>query len=131
MSGAAHSTTKRPGWVTALALLALAIQVLVPSGFMVSAADAAPTVVICTGHGPLLIGADPANHPTKAPKPKPAAACAFAGHGTATGSPLQAPSVAIAFSSAVEVADLKADLMPGRGMAAPPPPSRGPPASRI
>ncbi|HEX4183484.1 MAG TPA: hypothetical protein VHY34_09510 [Caulobacteraceae bacterium] len=113
-------------WFIALAALALLIQVLVPQGFMVSAEPAAPGLVICTGHGPLVI-AD-RQHPAKAPKSKADAPCAFAAHGTATPPPAPLEAIAVAFVSEALAPDRLFDLAPGRGLAAPPPPSHGPPA---
>ena len=55
-----------------LATLALLVQILVPQGFMVSAAGSTPGLVICTGHGPLLSPGSP-SHPGKALYDKDAA----------------------------------------------------------
>src|ERR1700684_1432034 len=70
------------GLFAGLAGLALAIQVLLPPGFMFAGSTASPlSVVICTGHGPLLsrqslIG------PVKAPsgKSKAGAPCTLTAH---------------------------------------------------
>ena len=113
----------------ALALLALVLKGLTPAGFMVDDRAAARgfALVICTGQGPVSLadldhrGAPPAKSKIDAP-------CAFAGHaaapGTGAASPVHAsPGERIA----IAVAILR-DLLPGRGRAAPPPPSVGPPA---
>lgn len=113
-------------WFIALAALALLIQVLVPQGFMFSAEASTPGLVICTGHGPLVV-ADP-HHPAKAPKSKADAPCAFAAHGVATPPPTPVDTVAVAFITADQTPERAFDLAPGRGLAAPPPPSHGPPA---
>jgi hypothetical protein len=108
-------------------MLALTVQVLVPQGFMVARQGERPAIVICTGHGPVLSRDDLGGHPAKSPKAKPDMACGFAGHGLglmAGATPLLAS--AIAWSPPV-VAAPNADLAPGRGLAAPPPPSQGPP----
>ena len=47
---------RHSGWrgaFLALAALALALQVLVPQGFMLSGAPGRTALVICTGHGPV------------------------------------------------------------------------------
>jgi hypothetical protein len=112
------------GVLLTLAVMALVMRVAVPQGFMT-----APTVqgglelVICTGHGPLKTGPS-----APAEKPRPEAACAFAGHGAGTAPEPLATVETIAFASPAEPARLvPADVAPGRGLAAPPPPSLGPP----
>ena len=114
--------------ITALAFLALAFAILVPPGFMPTsdASGHGLAIVICTGHGPLIA---PGNG---APDKKGAAhhdnSCAFAGHGV-----LDAPPIlAVQTLSHVRAGGLDSrpggrDLTPGRGLAAPPPPSQGPP----
>jgi len=111
-------------WAACLAMLALLAQVLAPQGFMVARQGGLPAIVICTGHGPVLSRDDLGGHPAKA---KPDTVCGFAGHGLglAASPPLMLAS-AVAWSPPVLVA-ASADLAPGRGLAAPPPPSQGPP----
>ena len=116
--------SRRPGLLI-LALLALWVQVLVPAGFMVSANAATPGLVICTGHGALDLSDQ--SHSGKAPASKAQAACVFAGHGLAnTATPpirLATPAYAFTAPTAIEAAQAS----PGQGLAAPPPPARGPP----
>lgn len=115
-----------------LAVLALALKVLVPPGFMVAGdRDAAPgLLVICTGHGPLALGD---RGDAKAPAHKTSdAPCAFAG----SAAPPTPSAPAIVAPPRLLVADQlarvqAADLAPGRGLAAPPPPSHAPPAVPI
>ena len=114
----------------ALAFIALAIKVLVPPGFMVAnqGAGALP-LVICTGHGPLTLDLSK----DKAPGGKAShdAPCAFAGHGAAP-TPTSFAPVSAPFAIATSAPTLLAvDVAPGRGLAAPPPPSRGPPVLPI
>jgi hypothetical protein len=108
-------------------MLALLVQVLVPQGFMVARQGGLPAVVICTGHGPVLSRDDLGGHPAKSPKAKPDMVCGFAGHGLGlAATPPLMVSKAMAWSAPVLIA-ASADLTPGRGLAAPPPPSQGPP----
>lgn len=112
----------------ALSLLALMIQILVPAGYMMADGPSGPSLVICTGHGPLRSAQDP-GHPGKAPSSQPDAPCAFAGHAAA---PI--PPAGVILTAAPIRADRAPiqrlwDLTPGRGLAAPPPPAVGPPLS--
>jgi hypothetical protein len=117
----------RQGFIT-LAALALMVQILVPRGFMVTSATAGPSLVICTGHGPLVLAAGPGK-PGKAPRPD--TPCAFAIHGGA-GAPL-VPLLGLAarIECAAIISTAVSDLAPGRGLAAPPPPSQAPPVHLI
>ena len=110
-----------------LAVLALLINVVVPQGTMVASAAAGPALVICTGHGPMALPG-----PDGAPAQKGKAAghdgtCAFAGHGLASAPPPLPPIARADFAPAPPVRLAAADLAPGRGLAAPPPPSHAPP----
>jgi hypothetical protein len=111
--------------VAVAAMVALAFAVIVPPGFMPArAADGVGlTVVICTGHGPLQIGAAQ-DH--QAPVKKSKAACPFAA--AATAPPPTAPAVlqgSVRFAALAPM--IVGDQSPGRGLAAPPPPAIGPP----
>ncbi len=123
MGGLGHGRlTRRPGLLV-LALAALWIQALIPAGYMISP-DQGPGLVICTGHGPLT-GQN--RHPDGAPSANHDGVCLFAGHGLAVAPPLLArlPTRQIIVHSptiTVSVAQT-----PGRGLAAPPPPSHAPP----
>lgn len=116
-----------------LAMLAVALKVLVPAGFMASTAKVGGLpLVICTGAGALQMAPAPSDGSDKhAPGEKPAhdMPCAFAGHGLATPAPDLAPIEVAAFPPALALAvPARPDSpTPGRGLAAPPPPSRGPP----
>lgn len=114
-----------------LAVLAVAMKVALPPGLMISnEAGHTASLVICTGHGPLTI---PEPGAPQAPVKKASdTSCPFAG----TSAPaLIAPSIGAAepiIVAAAAVAELfSADLIPGRGLAAPPPPSHAPPARSI
>ena len=120
------SLRARPrGGFFALAFVALVLKVLAPPGFMVAPGQPFP-IVICTGHGPAVAaptkGGDPVN------KSKPDAPCAFSGNGVGAIPPgdLHA-DIPTATLYQILVSSAPADLTPGRGLAAPPPPSQGPP----
>jgi hypothetical protein len=127
MIGAWRKSRAGAGWFSALAALALLVQVLIPQGFMASGDARSHGLVICTGHGPLL---NPDNHgkPGKAPRSAAEAPCGFASHGGAAG---PTPSFALAaarFDYVALPAARRLRAVPGRGLAAPPPPSQAPPA---
>lgn len=127
-----------------LAMLAVALKVLVPGGFMAAApaANALPfALVICTGQGPMTLAsgevlADQGKAPGgKAPSGKTPdgktghdSPCAFAGHGAGVAPPSLIATAAVTFVAyrAPQQRPLT-DLAPGRGLAAPPLPARGPP----
>jgi hypothetical protein len=110
------------------ALLALALQIIVPPGFMVARMGGAPAIVLCTGHGPMMAMPVAPGKPDQSPKTDQGHTCVFAGHGGIA----PPPSVLAPIQSRAEYvlppsAPMR-DLRPGRGLAAPPPPSRGPPS---
>lgn len=111
------------------AIVAIAFAVIVPPGFMPArAADGAGlAVVICTGHGPLRIGAASEGQ-APARKSRAAAACPFAAAATAPPPALLAVFHAPA-TFAARVPAIAGDQSPGRRLAAPPPPAIGPPSS--
>jgi hypothetical protein len=114
-------------WAVGLALLALFLQGVTPAGFMLARDDGRATIVICTGHGAATSLADLAGHPAKSPKSQTDAPCAFAGHGVAASPPLAALIARPIGRRSAPLAAARFDLTPGRGLAAPPPPSQGPP----
>lgn len=126
------------GAFLALAILALVVKVMVPAGFMTQAApknDLPFALVLCTGQGPLIVEPDAAlGHQDKAPADKPAhdAPCPFAGHGATAPPPsaLAATKVEFVAYRPMALAPVT-DLAPGRGLAAPPLPARGPPSQLI
>ena len=130
MSGAWRNSATTRRWFIALAALALMVQVLIPQGYMVSADPAAHGLVICTGHGPLL-SLDDRGHPAKAPKSGGDSVCGFAAHGASAPPPTLTSVVLVAFAPVAAIAAPRLDLVPGRGLAAPPPPSHAPPQTLI
>jgi hypothetical protein len=121
------------GVFMALAVVALAVRAATPAGFMLAdTGDGVGRIVICTGDGPLLVAA-PGTVPHDAPTTPDESGtehnpCAFAGMAQAAPGPDLLAVEAIAFPDfeAPAVRPL-AHLAPGRGLAAPPLPARGPP----
>lgn len=114
--------------MSALAFLALAFAIVVPPGFMTAARTDGLgfSIVICTGHGPLQLGqlGDPKAPPGKS---KASTSCPFAANLT--------PPLPAIFAVKPQIAPfgpmitgVASDQIPGRGLAAPPPPATGPPA---
>jgi hypothetical protein len=116
------------GALFALAFLALLLKILAPPGFMVAErTDGLPfPLVICTGQGSLLL--DSGKHSSPAQKPATDTPCAFSGHGAGAPPPSLDPAAAPSLADwRLPDAHAPADLALGRGLAAPPPPSQGPP----
>jgi len=115
-----------------LVALALAVRLAAPTGWMLASSDTGPRLVICTGHGAMALDTDPAKAPTNRPDKSNDHVCVFAGaHAAPT--PL---ALVAAISTPVDLAAeppvvAPTDQRPGQGLAAPPPPSHGPPASPI
>ena len=116
----------------ALTALALALKVLVPQGFMLSERGPGIPLVICTGHGPLMLSDDGHGGSKNPAQKKSDAPCTGAGNVTPV-----APSTLAAVSEPIVLVvdrlpgSVALDLIPGRGLAAPPPPSHAPPAVSI
>lgn len=129
----------RNGWrgvQLAFVALALAVKLVVPAGFMVGSpkVGAGFPLVLCTSQGMVVIaakdGIGQSQAPDKAPDNKSDHdhPCAFGGHGV-----VAAPALAL-LAAPVEFARYRImpvarapSLAPGRGLAAPPLPARGPP----
>lgn len=123
----------------AIALLALLVRAVIPSGYMLAAAETAGgrylTVQMCSGHAAQVIDLD-AGTPVdpsklaKSEKPKndsKQAPCVFGG-AHALGEPVSVAEP-IEFLAERDVGfDIVRDVRPGRGIPAPPPPSTGPPS---
>ena len=124
--------TRIGGLGAALAMLALALQVCAPNGFMISRQAGAPALVVCTGHGPLLVAAaDDHGRPSKAPASSDQGVCAFAGHGLTTLADAAPAAIAVSFAFARPPVSTPTYPSPGRGLAAPPPPSQAPPLRTV
>lgn len=119
--------------VVGLALVALALRILIPAGFMPGTSLTQP-IVLCPDQGPMpSMSAHHGHHedPAGAPHGKRDHPCAFAGLGappilSGPGALPPAPTVA----PDTQTPPPPHTAAPGRGMAAPPPPSHGPPFSR-
>ena len=123
--------------LAALSLLALASKIMVPTGYMPGTRLAAP-IVLCPSGGPVPSvamdgGGGHADHgkPSKTPHDGRGYQCDFAGLG-ATGLPAPFDEPAVAPIGMVTTHPLApaSHGAPGRGMAAPPPPSHAPPTFR-
>lgn len=124
----------------ALACLAVAIKVLVPPGFMVARPvnDMPFPLVLCTAQGmvtvepgaPIADGAsDPGDPAGQAADHGP---CVFAGAQHAAPPPGLDRFVTVEFAAYAAPAESPSlALTPGRGLAAPPLPARGPPSLSI
>ena len=127
------ATRKSTRFATVLymALAAMILRALLPVGWMPAAGG---QIVICTGHGPslqaatLLGGLDDGGH-QHAPTQKHDHPCAFSAHGVGAAPPIQNSDVTLLnWISIALVLPGARFLAPGRGLAAPPPPSHAPPA---
>jgi hypothetical protein len=124
----------------AIALLAMLVRAIVPAGYMLATAETAHgrylTVTVCEAHGnaaqvlDLKTGrlVDPSSVPTKHPEKVEHAPCVFA-----MAAPIAPPVVSdepFVFARAyIAPRAPPRDIRPGEGIAAPPPPSTGPPLS--
>ena len=114
-------------WAAGFGMLALLVQALVPQGFMVAREGGLPAIVICTGHGPVLSRDDLRGYPAKAPDHKSNMVCDFTAHGGGVAPPTTAMLAGSALWSHPDIIISNLDVAPGRGLAAPPPPSHAPP----
>ena len=133
---------RSPAWrgiCLTLAVLAVAFKVLVPAGFMAAAPtnDLPFPLVLCTGQGALVVapgdvlpGHEEQGTDGKAAPHNP---CLFAGHGVGAPAPnlLDASRVEFITYAASSPVTPAFTLAPGRGLAAPPLPARGPPSLLI
>jgi hypothetical protein len=113
----------------ALALVALAVRIALPAGFMLSQADGGAAIEICSSQGAVLISDDgQAGAPADESPVRGDPACAYA----AVGSPLlgaAGPHLAKAAWSFERIAqEARAAQSPSPSLIAPPPPQTGPPA---
>lgn len=123
----------------AIALLAMLVRAIIPAGYMLAQADTGSgrylTVEMCDGHadqaqvidldtGKLV---DLSKLPKNVKSETETAPCVFAGATAVEAPDAVAELVEFRVSHQVDFAIVR-DLRPGRGIAAPPPPSTGPPS---
>jgi hypothetical protein len=135
MMGAIRQSEGARGLLAALALLVLAIQLIAPSGFMPVRTERGVVVTLCTGTGPVNVVVPRGHAPEKDGHPADDGMagqqhCPFAASVQPVVPPLIAadlllPAWTLAFG-AIAFA-LKTGLI--ARLAAPPPPSSGPPAT--
>lgn len=120
----------RNQWIPALVALALAVRILVPAGWMPSFNAGHATIVLCTGAGMTdgWIDADGKIHKSSPLKDgKNSFPCVFACLGIALGAFALGILIAAAFDRGRNISFANYAIAIGRGLAAPPPPARGPP----
>lgn len=112
-----------------LAVLALTLRVLVPTGLMLATApDGGLQMTLCTGQGAVTVLPADTGTPPESGKGASDSPCAFAGLAAFTPAesvllPVPAPWPAPSVPEGVQAQDLR----PGLGLPAPPPPKTGPP----
>lgn len=127
--------SRRPGFtrvLLVLALIALGLRAVTPTGYMVASPGGAFEVTLCTGHGPATISLDLGGDPS-ADKPGGKSAgkdapCLFAAAATLA-PPATPPALSAGPAFAPSETPLFAAVSVGRGLAAPPPWATGPPAT--
>ena len=122
----------------AIALLAMLVRAIIPAGYMLAEADTGSgrylRVEMCDGHHkPAQIidldtgkVVDPSGLPKNVKNEASSSPCVFAGIAAMAPPVVVTEPVEFRVSHQVDF-DVGRDLRPGRGIAAPPPPSTGPP----
>jgi hypothetical protein len=112
----------------ALVALALLVRAAIPAGWM-PASDGGRWITLCTGSGAVaaFVDADGVRHDDPAPAAQDHP-CAFAGVAVPLTPPLAIAVPLPSFETARPARLAAATVAIGRGLAAPPPPSTGPPA---
>ena len=127
------ATRSRMAMVLALLLCALFARALVPAGWMPAIAGEGYTITLCTGAGAMSVWVDGEG---QVHKQKPSNSdrtdqpCAFAGFLNAATLPdmIGGPAPFVAYAAVQAILPVTT-LAIGRGLAAPPPPPTGPPAT--
>jgi hypothetical protein len=122
----------RYNWLLAFIVLALAVRMVIPTGWMPSFAEGRATITLCTSAGMVEAWLDEdgkihkQNPTNKKAGDQP---CAFAGLNTAAGTP-DVDSAAITPAPAHQqlLGRKPGSVAIGLGLAAPPPPATAPPA---
>ena len=118
-------------WLIAFIVLALAVRMVVPAGWMPTFADGRATITLCTSAGMVeaWVDADGKIH-KESPAKKGAGdqPCAFAGLGAPADSPaFEIASLALPFAPQLIHNNKATAVAIGLGLAAPPPPATAPP----
>lgn len=131
MRGSGHSIGDLRGR-TALALLMLALlmRVMIPAGWM-PAAGSGYAITLCTGTGAVSawIDKDGNVHKGKPADSKPDQPCAFSGFSAVLDLPFSVGLPLAPISATALIAAKLLAVTIGHGLAAPPPPPTGPPAT--
>jgi len=135
MRGLLHTSRYR-GIAIVLLVCALAMRMLVPSGFMIAPGAHGATLVLCPGQGAVPaamphhmampshdMGKHGGDHQDKADHP-----CAFASAGAAADLVSMVHPAAPTTRAEFAPTSFGVSAQPGLGLAAPPPPKTGPPA---
>jgi hypothetical protein len=114
-----------------LAMVALGLKILIPPGYMAAPPQAEGpgfNLVLCTAQGMIDMAAADDTAPAEDDDGARHSPCVFAGHSIAAAAPDLLSAEPVEFQP-VTIArhDMAGDVAPGRGLAAPPPPPRGPP----
>ena len=119
-------------WLIAFVTLALAVRMVIPTGWMPSFVDSKMTITICTGAGMVEAWVDTDGKIHKESPAKNGAGdqpCAFAGLGGAADAPeFETASLAPPFAPQLIHNNRATAVAVGLGLAAPPPPATAPPA---
>lgn len=126
----------------AIALLAMLVRAIVPAGYMLAQADTGQgrflTVEMCEGHAARVIDLDTGKQvdPSKLPGKAPGKADDKSKHAPCVFASIASVATPVAVAEPVEFVATQdvgfivdRSIRPGRGIAAPPPPSTGPPIS--
>ena len=147
MDRSSHHRSAWTSWALTLTVLAVAMRVVIPGGYMVAHSEAAnglPQMVICTGQGAMAVAVDadgnlvktsltPATEPSHSDpehsdKDRPDHPCAFSSTTVAAQTTnLALPPELVRFSQYAPL-PLASAQRPGLGLAAPPPWTTGPPS---
>lgn len=123
-------SVKGRSFALALVAFALAMRLLVPTGWMPSADGRSITLCTAMGTVEAWVDAQGGLHEKAPAKPvKAGEACTFAGLSAAFVAPDAMPALAIPEAVASPLLLPALTVAVGRGLAAPPPPPTGPPAT--
>ena len=118
-------------WLIAFVVLALAVRMVIPVGWMPSSVDGKTTITLCTSAGMVKAWVDADGKIHKESPAKKGAGdqpCAFAGLGIAADAPeFETASYAVPFAPQLIHNSTATDVAIGLGLAAPPPPATAPP----